>query len=558
MKKLATRLTWVAALLAATSCQDPLSVRNEQNPDVQRALATPAEVEQFISTLHQLIHNGVHGSSTSLTSQMAVMSLASYGSVANFGMGTRGTIPRTMIDNSRNNIADGGNLRDFSHMSRRSRDASDAIQALDKILAEGRFLGNPGQDNVALNQRARAFAMFASGVSLGYLSMAYDSAAIVTHQTAPAGEVPEPLSHYTAVHAAALAQLDSAERIAASASAAGAFPLPQTWIRTPGATGLTQDQLVRVIRSFRARIRAGVARTPTERAAVDWTKVIADASTGIQSDFLINLDASAWVAAFDASQIFQDNSRGWHQLSLMYYGMADTSGMYENFIATPLAQRNGQAAGMLIKTPDRRFPSGETRAAQQASSLSNTQYTGFVFPYIRNRSSADSPSADQWAHSFYDFYRWRALREGGAGGVGPWTEIAKVEMDMLVAEGHIRAGNPGLAAPLIDASRARAGLVPFASQTSSNCVPRVPVGPNFNTTACGDLMEAMKWEKRMETAYTGYGQWFFDARGWGDLVEGTGLHWPVPNQELDARGKPLYSLGGVGGQASAGKGTYGF
>ena len=42
------------------------------------------------------------------------------------------------------------------------------------------------------------------------------------------------------------------------------------------------------------------------------------------------------------------------------------------------------------------------------------------------------------------------------------------------------------------------------------------------------MMEAMKWEKRMELAYNYMGAWFFDSRGWGDLVKDTPLHYPVP------------------------------
>jgi len=68
----------------------------------------------------------------------------------------------------------------------------------------------------------------------------------------------------------------------------------------------------------------------------------------------------------------------------------------------------------------------------------------------------------------------------------------------------------------------------------------------------------MKYEKRMETAFTGYGQWFFDSRGWGDLVENTALEWPVPYQEMDSRNQAFYALGGAGGKSAAPKGTYGF
>jgi hypothetical protein len=550
---------WVAAL-SAVACNDPLTVENRNNPDFSRAFATPGDIEQLIGGLYQQVHTGLHGSSTSLTPQMAALSLATYGTVNNFAMGPRTAIPRSGIDNSRNNISDGENLRDFSHMSRRSRDASDAVKALDALLAAGKTLGSRGADNTGLNTRARAFAIFVNGLALGNLALAYDSAAIVTHLTPDAGDETPALSGYTDVMNAAIALLDSAEGIASNAAAAAGFPLPTTWIST--ASALTQDEFVRLIRSYRARFRAGVARTPTERAAVNWTEVLADVQNGIQDDFVIEL-TTGWGCAFDCSQIFQDDSRGWHMMALLYYGMADTSGFYQSYIATPLEERDGQAANAIIKTPDERWPSGETRAAQQAASP-NSVFTGFDFPYIRNRSGQDTPSAAKWAHSFYDFYRWKAIHLAGV--EGPWQEMGKAEMDMLAAEAHLRANNFAAAAALIDVWRTRAGLQPVgvADGTSpvqggaSNCVPRVPVGPNYNTTACGNIWEAMKYEKRMETAFTGYGQWYFDSRGWGDLPEGTALHWPVPNQELDARLKPLYNLGGIGGRDAAARGTYGF
>ncbi len=84
-------------------------------------------------------------------------------------------------------------------------------------------------------------------------------------------------------------------------------------------------------------------------------------------------------------------------------------------------------------------------------------------------------------------------------------------------------------------------------------MPRVPQPPNFTSTACGTVFEAMKWEKRVETAFTGYAQWFVDSRGWGDLTRGTTLEWPVPWQELYARlTLTLYTTTRV-----AGAGTYG-
>ena len=154
--------------------------------------------------------------------------------------------------------------------------------------------------------------------------------------------------------------------------------------------------------------------------------------------------------------------------------------------------------------------------------------------------------------------------------------MMKAEIDMLAAEGLLRTGKYAEASVLIDRTRTVNGLAPVAGlgltvtidaagkstgtpvPGGASCVPRVPVAPTYTSTACGNLYEAMKWEKRMESAYAGYGIWFFDGRGWGDLPEGTALEWPVPFQEMDARGHPFYDLGGVGGRSSAAPSNYGF
>ena len=145
---------------------------------------------------------------------------------------------------------------------------------------------------------------------------------------------------------------------------------------------------------------------------------------------------------------------------------------------------------------------------------------------------------------------------------GQYTEMSKTEVDMLAAEGYIRTNNLPAAIALVNVTRARNGLDAIGSVASATaaystnlatCVPRVPVAPNFTSTACGGLLEAMKYEKRIETAYTGYFIWFSDNRGWGDLVEGTPVEWPVPYQEMQARQKTYYN-----GTNRAPRGTYGF
>jgi hypothetical protein len=531
----------MAVVLAAAACTDPLNITNNDAPDVAHTLATPTGIEAFAGTTYQAIWSADNGSSASIYPQLMNMAFESYSSAGNFAMTTRNAIPRSAITNARGSQSALDNFRDFSGLSKNSRTAANVIIALDKLIATGQNLGS-----AALNARTRSFAFFTNGVSLGNLALAYDSAAIVTERV-PSDDLPA-LSGAAEVMKAALASVDSAVAIAGALPATG-FTLPSTWIN---GRAMTVTDFVRFVRSYRARLRAGVARTPAERAAVDWAAVIADVVNGIQADVNVTLDPGAgWTNGWLTLHFLA----GIHQMTPMIIGMADTSGQYDAWLSVPLNRREA----FLIRTPDKRFPRGETRAAQTVNSPA-------VLPpgqYFRSRNTGGDVIAETWGSSFYDFYRWLPI--SNANGRGEFPLITKAEMDMLAAEGYLRQGQIAAAAALIDIYRVRAGLLAVSSPTLTAttpvpggraCVPRVPTSAG-NTTACGDIFEAMKWEKRMETAFTGWASWYFDSRGWGDLPEGTPLEFPVPYQELEARRKPFYDLGGIGGKSAAAKGRYG-
>jgi hypothetical protein len=277
--------------------------------------------------------------------------------------------------------------------------------------------------------------------------------------------------------------------------------------------------------------------------------------------------ASGWDVAWLASGLhFRDAN--WHQMPYYIIGMADTTAGYETW----LGQSRDDRAPFVIHTPDTRFPSGSSRAAQNqfgGNDIGAGDPPAYVpLPegtYFRNRLPGLDQAIKGWQASYYDHYRFRAFGvEGGRNGDFP--VFTKVENDMLAAEGYLRTGQTPLALPLINASRTANGLPAIVGATSptdivpggAGCVPRVPSAADPTTPTCGSVFEAMKWEKRMETAYTAYGAWYFDSRGWGDLPEGTFLSIPVPFQELDARLMTLYNLGGVGGEQAADVSTYGF
>lgn len=141
--------------------------------------------------------------------------------------------------------------------------------------------------------------------------------------------------------------------------------------------------------------------------------------------------------------------------------------------------------------------------------------------------------------------------------------LQKTEVDLLAAEAYYRLGDLASAAAKINITRVAKGNLPPLPLTmvatdqvpgAGACVPRVPdPATNFTSATCGTLFEALKWEKRMELAFTQYGAWYFDSRGWGDLALGTPLEWPVPYQEMDTRSETLYNS-----NTKAPVGTYGY
>lgn len=542
-----------AAVLAAatfvTACRDnPLAVANTNQADVLRAFGSPKDVETITSKLFQQMYNGQYGNPDDIWTQTMTMSFESASQLGNFGMGTRSAIPRGPIDNSIGNNVNVGNFRDFDFLSRNEKGAANAIAAINRFLAAGNTIGSPARD-----AKSKSFAYFTLGYALGNLAMFYDSAAIVTATTA-SDEIP-PMSPSSAVIAAALADLDSALAISQSANATSGtngWPIDAAWMATNTTVDIATWQ--KMIRTYRAKFRAGVARTPADRAAVNWASVIADATNGITADFIVNANVvNGWSAAVIA-QLRQTS--GWSQMTPFLLGMADTTGAYDAWLQQSLTARTP----FLLRTPDKRFPSGETRAIQTAVTGTSKAgpITGSIL-YFRNRPEGEDTPSDPWGTWYYDNQRFWGI--ANAGGNGPFTVMTAAENDMLAAEGYIRGGQFALAAALIDKTRVRSGLPSVAGLATASavvpggnaCVPRVPQAPNFNTTACGNMFEAMKWEKRVETSFNSYGQWFIDSRGWGDLVVGTPLEWPIPYQELFARLKGSYTT-----TARAAKGTYGF
>jgi hypothetical protein len=345
------------------------------------------------------------------------------------------------------------------------------------------------------------------------------------------------LHPYQEVMDAALRYFGDAIALAGS----GTFTIPEEWMSVE----VSSATLIRLAYSQRARFRAAVARNPAERTAVDWDAVASDAANGVSVDW--ENWSECYPHTFCDEGVAYRSYAGWQMQNNWVAGMADTSGAYQAWIAAPLASK----MPFIIHTPDTRWPQGATEVAQ----LADTGRAGQR--YVMNSGGTriwTRPDRGTWRWSYYE-QRLPKFYDHGVLDEGLLPTITVREMRALVAEKDFRAGNLSLVAAFVNETRTLHGLnATDAGGTNTSCVPRLPSG------ACGDLWEMFKWEKRLETQFAGpvRSGWWLDGRGWGDLMEGTVLQFPVPYGEVQLLGQPAYNFGGVGGQYGAPLGTYGY
>jgi hypothetical protein len=544
MIRRALSIAVLGAAVGLGACEKQLTVTNPNAGDTKRVLGTPNDAEALIGTYWKRWMSGVYGSTTNIEGMANIFALQNYSSLANSCQNSHAPFSGATNFNQPGNTCSGEQFRLFTFMGEVNRVASSFLTQMD----EGLTLGSD-----ARNARARAFAYFLNGLALGYVALVHDSAAIVS--PGMGAEDPGVLVGHRTLLDSSMAYLQLAiDETNKSASGDQGFPIPSTWIPSP--TAMSKAEFTKLIRSYRARIRANMGRTPIERAATDWAAVVADAQNGITTNFQITTNTTtfnvlSWRNQYEAFGL-------WHQMPPFFIGMADVSGAYASWIATPIGDRGSGGQGFFMQTPDLRFPQGATRAAQQADfNIQSCQGASQVCKrYFVNRpAGGDQFAGLGWGFSNYDFVRFHSWRTSGDGTArnGNTPIMVVAEMDMLQAEGLFRAGNYAAAGALVNKTRTLNGLpaiTTFDATTvvpgGASCVPQVPKGPAFNTIGCGTLFDAIKYEKRLETAYVHFLSWYNDGRGWGDLPVDTPTFWAIPFQDLQARGVASSAIYGTG------------
>lgn len=488
-------LCLVGILIFLYGCMD-LAVNNPNAPDRTIAVASGSDVESLVGSSFLQFWLGTQASATAGTglSTMADIHTSSYG---NWGMMDLSSEPRTPI----NNLTAYSYSADFLRMWQYPyRGASQANDGLVTIAGGIKIIdATTKADNTS---RAIAFARFVRGISHGWLACVYDQAFIVDGPITDATKLT--LQPYTEVIKAAYADLDSCIAICSR----NTFTLPASWIN--GVT-VNQTLLMQLAYSYKARYRAAVARTPAERATVSWATVMSDAQNGVKADFAPVGDGNYWWEYFK----YYGSDPSWTRTDYKLIGQTDTSGRYQTWLNTPIPSRTE----FLIATADRRI----------TGATPTTDGTDFGYG-----SNSPFPSTRGTYHySFYYHSRYKYFRPQY---VGAMPVVKVPEMDMLVAEAKVYAGSLTEAATLINKTRVDRGKLPPLTGSEGKDV----------------VMKWLKYEKLIETMTTAVGIGYFDRRGWGDLVTGTAVQWPIPGGQLELMMMANYSFGG-GGASSAPK-----
>lgn len=531
------KMVLAAVLLGGvTACMD-LDVQNENAPDIERALSEPADVEQVIASafliwltpsgsfdaavVYPVLADEVTQTSTQRLVQWSEEPRQVFG---NDPLDNSVWIPRLLWDNYPECIAN----------------SNDGLR---QIRDGMRIETATGETTVADNtDRAYVFAKLMQGACLGSLALSIDKFVAATEDTViPQGYEDQLVwerEHWVPYMEGLAVAVRSLEQAIERAETGDAFLTPPSWMNQQQYTNV---QLAEVAHTMIARLLVYVPRTPEEREAADWQQVLFHTERGLTFDWGLNLQTGLvtrnnWLHSLQRSG--GSSRRLWADPHLL--GPADNSGNYQAWLALPRDQRDR----FLISTPDRRI-TGEDPTAD-----------GAYFLYDENLGALNE-ARGKYNFSFYQWQR-RVNETGCTGGCGFFAVASADENRLLRAEAMLRTGDLQEAANLINFTRTRSvtiddtdypGLPPVTvdgvPEVNGECVPRRKTGE------CGDLMDALKWERQIELFGQDPMRAWWDFRGFGQLQEGTLLHMPIPGRYIVSHGLPVYTFGGVGGDGAA-------
>jgi starch-binding outer membrane protein, SusD/RagB family len=486
-------LVAAAALLFVGACND-LDVTNPNNPDVERALASPEDVQALaISTLRSwymtTVSAGPDDFGDLYQHMMSVTADVNTGNFGNFGMRFNNLEPRIPYENS----SAGGDRFITETPWEYNYGTIGAANDVLRAIASGISLGSP-----VLTDKYKQLAQFTQAASYMNLALTFDRAFVVTEDSDPVA--PPELVPYSEVTDATVAMWEAL--IAASAASNHGYAVTDI----PLDDGpLTSQRLNRIANTMAAMTLAYEPRTPAQSAAVDWAKVAAFADKGIGTgsagapfDIVVQGDAVnwwSWIAGFGDLQ-------SWIRVDHRVINRMNP--------AIP-AKFDAAVQGIPPQgsSPDLRYTSDFGYRPPPIGDPARGPYMQSVFYHKRYEPHARGQPTERST---------------------PVPYILAAESDLIRAEALIRSGGSlATAAALINNSRVgRGGLPPATAALGADA-----------------LLSLISYERDIELMNTS-GTTLFWRRAVTDqpLQPGTACQLPIPAKELETLALPLYTFGG--------------
>jgi hypothetical protein len=543
---------------ATTACLD-LDVVNENEPDNDKALESPANVEtimgvstfrQWYNVLHGLanvtIPFGAIGDENTNTSVQRGVHWSQEPPVAfnNDELAEQVWVPRHPYDN-------------FSECIANINDTMARINAGMRI--ETQDPGETGRSDHT--DRAVAWGKLWQGVCIGYLANTLDRFPLATEDTV----LPQTVAGLAAWERQRLAQaeqwkdalqvaIETIEFAIERATNGAQWVTPDAWV--PGRQ-YDNAQVIQLAHTLIARLMIYSARYPEDRQALDWDRILFHTERGLTYDFGPVLANGVITDESYLLRLLSTTSSTRFRTDYRLIGPADQSGAYQAWVAK---NPRTSAEPFLIVTSDRRI-TGATAAGVPSGTLDGSYYR-----YFSNTGGMDPTRGTQ---HFSNYAWWR--RNNPVNGslthlVGHYPLVTADENRLYRAEAMLRLNRLDEAAALINVTRTRnqryktgtsatafvtsVGNLPLVTaagvpEVNGQCVPRKASG------ACGDLWDALMYERGIELHGIDPTRAWMDRRGFGQLQPGTWVQLPVPARYLTTLGVPRYTFGGVGGPGAA-------
>ncbi len=472
-------MIFAALTLFVVSCQDfatDLDVENLENPNDKILTSDPVALEALSTSIIQNWFMASH-SGNSPAAAMATMADVSSCSWGNFGMRDTSSEPRTAWNNSTAYGSGGITNTYFNAMYSVLADANTLATA----VANGtEFDNTPGISMISKLGQALA---------IGHLALVFDQVWLSDETGAVLGDKLEGASGYKEAMTFALAKLDEAIAIAK----ANNISIDESSL--PGGGGANAS-LVGFMNSMGARMLVGNVRNSTQKAEINWDRVLAYANNGITANFDIYMDDINWYDLMPKTYLVYP---GWARVDMRVINLMDPN--------TPAYWEDGTGSLPPATSADARLESD--------------------FGYLASNNFR--PERGQY---HYSNYRYSRLDDYISVWTMDVTEFSKSENDMYKAEAMAQKGDFAGAAAVINAgTRTTRGNLPNVAAVSQ------------------DVLDAIHYERMVEFSFTAPGIGFYEMRKENLLQKGTLLHFPVPGTALEAIPADNYTFGGTEGVA---------